>query len=108
MSEETDGVGVQKAAARCTKRGQQAGGVEGEGRSWSAIGRSSQPRNAPSISTLLPIVRFHCFPARAMRLSRRSPSMLFAPLRPVGPVRVVAFAARSVASVAPEKNAWML
>ena len=69
---------------------------------------NSQPRHAPSISTLLPIVRFHCFPARAMRLSRRSPSILFAPRCPARSVSAVAFAARSVASVAPEKNAWML
>ena len=62
--------------------------------------------DAPSISTRRPMVRFHCFPARAIRLSLRSPSMV---LRFSGGMyRTVAFAACRVDSVAPEKNACTL
>ena len=62
--------------------------------------------SSPSISSFLPIVLLHCFPALAILLNRLSPLMglLFSG----GSSRVVEFAARNVASVAPEKNAWIL
>ena len=61
---------------------------------------------APSMSTLLPRVRFHCLPARAIRRRRLSPSTDFRCAG--GSCRAVEFAARSVDSVPPEKKAWML
>jgi len=62
--------------------------------------------NPPSISSFLPIVLLHCFPALAILRNRMSPSM---GLRfSEGSSRVVEFVTRNVASVAPEKNAWML
>lgn len=58
------------------------------------------------MSTDRPIVRFHCFPALAIRFSSLSPST---DLRRSGGARnMVEFTASSVDCVAPEKNAWML
>lgn len=68
--------------------------------------RHAKVRYAPSISTRRTIVRFHCLPARAIRRSLRSPSTV---LRCSGGIdSAVAFAARRVDSVAPEKNACTL
>ena len=60
----------------------------------------------PSMSSFLPIVLLHCFPALAILLSRLSPlvGLLFSK----GSSRAVEFAASNVASVAPEKYAWIL
>jgi len=58
------------------------------------------------MSSFLPNVLLHCFPALAILLNRLSP--LVGLLFPGGSSRVVEFAASSVASVAPEKNAWIL
>lgn len=62
--------------------------------------------SVPSISTLRPIVRFHCLPALAMRRRRRSPSTV----RRLAAVcdKAVELAAFRVAVEAPEKNEWML
>jgi hypothetical protein len=60
----------------------------------------------PSMSTLLPMFFFHCFPALAMRRNRLSPSI---ERRLDGwRFRVVEFIALSADGGAPEKKACML
>ena len=71
-----------------------------------AVEKKRKGVNAPSMSTLLPIVRFHCFPARAIRRSRRSPSI--ERRFDGGRSSVVELAASSADGGAPEKKAWML
>jgi hypothetical protein len=67
------------------------------------IWRDIRHVNLPSMSTVLPIVLFHCFPARAILRKRTSPS---ADRRPSGgKLKELEFAASSVDGVGPEKKA---
>jgi hypothetical protein len=66
----------------------------------------SGENHSPSMSIVLPIVRFHCFPARAIRRNLRS----LATDRgwSDGLYNEVEFAAVILDRVAPEKNEWIL
>lgn len=64
-------------------------------------------KSAPSMSTLRPIVCFHCLPARAIRRRRLSPSLfvLEAGAGESGEESAEALAALSIEGDGPEKNA---
>lgn len=63
-------------------------------------------KNAPSMSTCLPMVFFHCFPALAILRSFLSPSNDFRCAG--GSSNAEEFEARRADSEGPEKNEWIL
>jgi hypothetical protein len=72
----------------------------------SAINHGEKVIGSPSISTRRPIVFFQCFPARAMRRKRISPSRGMRCRRER--CCAVEFTRASVSGVPPEKKEWML